>query len=233
MNSKKIIIIFAGVLAVAAAFHFSSIKEKESNDFISSDSENNKASSTLAVVGEQEEGTYRGDGYTLEVIKDKPVDVPRYLLNKKRAINFSPDFSPEAQKIILEKISIVIDNIAKEKKSHNDWIALGLNLKIAGDVEGARRAWEYVKVLYPTDYVAPNNLGDLYHYYLKNYSEAEKNMLKAVENNSAFIEGYKNLYDLYVLSYVEKKNLALSVLERGLKANPDNTDLKNWISLHK
>ena len=58
----------------------------------------------------------------------------------------------------------------------------------------------------------PSNLGDLYHYYLKDFAQAEMYLKQAIANEPANAFLYKNLADLYTLSYKEKAHLAEGVM---------------------
>ena len=97
--------------------------------------------------------------------------------------------------------------------------------KTIGDYAGAREAWEYANAIRPGNYVSFSNLGDLYHYYIKDYPKAEENLLQAIKNEPSHIGSYRALVDLYTQSYTEKLGEVPSVLSDGLKKNPDNYDL--------
>lgn len=119
----------------------------------------------------------------------------------------------------------VSDNLKIKNDSFDNWILLGSFRKIAGDYEGARDAWEYTSIIRPLNQTSFSNLGDLYHYYLKDYPRAEKNLLTSIKNNTENIAGYRDLYNLYTQSYKEKITEAPKILLSGLSKNPNNLDL--------
>jgi len=135
-----------------------------------------------------------------------------------------------------EQITSQLKEVSGSLKSNTDafdnWILLGSYRKIAGDYEGARDAWEYASAISPLNYGSFSNLGDLYHYYLKEYPLAEKNLLISVKNNPENIAGYRDLYNLYTQSYKEKINEAPKILLSGLSKNPNNLDLLVLLAKH-
>lgn len=110
-----------------------------------------------------------------------------------------------------------LDILSKDSKDIDGWMAFAMNRKGAGDYLVARDAWEYVVSLNPLSFVTYNNLGDLYHYFLKDYRKAEKNLLKAIEVDPQHVSGYINLHDLYRLSYKTSGDSAEKILLRGLE----------------
>ena len=106
------------------------------------------------------------------------------------------------------------------------WLQLGILRKFLEDYEGASLAWQYASAIRPADYVAFNNLGDLYHFYLKDFAKAEKYIKQAISVKPDFIPGYKNLFDLYALSYTEKSSQAVPILLEGIQKNQSDYYLK-------
>ena len=92
----------------------------------------------------------------------------------EREIVFYDDTTPEAQ----EKITKKIEDITQVLKANNDafiyWIELGQYWKLIGDYEGTRDAWEYAGAIRPRNSLSFGNLADLYGYYIKDFSLAEK-----------------------------------------------------------
>ncbi|OGN27179.1 MAG: hypothetical protein A2941_03315 [Candidatus Yanofskybacteria bacterium RIFCSPLOWO2_01_FULL_49_17] len=106
------------------------------------------------------------------------------------------------------------------------WLQKGILKKNAGDYKGAKEAWEYAAKIRPEDYIAYNNLGDLYHYYLKDYSKAEFYLKKTVELKPDYLQGYTNLHDLYRIFYKEKSDFADDILLEGIKNNQQDYYLR-------
>jgi|SRR3989344_3630842 len=142
-----------------------------------------------------------------------------------RVLKFNIVVSPEAKNIIEENIFSLTISLKSNSNNSGNWVLLGNYYKMAGDYEGASESWEYAKTLSPNDFVLFNNLSDLYHYYIKDYARAEKNMLIMIELRPDSIYGYRSLYDLYTLSYKEKSDEAPKILLKGLTANPKSVDL--------
>ena len=133
--------------------------------------------------------------------------------------------SPEVRKILQKQINAIIATLKVASTSDSDWIDLGIGYKGIGDYEGAKQAWEYVSYLSPKNIISFINLGDLYHYYLHDYPKAEYNLLKVIENNPTYVAGYRNLFDLYHLSYKKDTNKAEATLLMGLKVSPRDLGL--------
>lgn len=107
-----------------------------------------------------------------------------------------------------------------------DWLQAGIVKKNAGDYAGAKEAWESVVQMRPGDWIAYNNLGDLYHHYLKDYPKAEFYFKKVVELKPDYLQTYTNLHDLYRIFYKAKTDLADDILLEGIKNNPQDYYLR-------
>jgi hypothetical protein len=145
--------------------------------------------------------------------------------NVNRAIPETTSLSVMDKETIVKKIQTISSALKQNPDSLENWLNLGLYRKSLGDYEGARLAWEYANALRPKNYVSFSNLGDLFQFYVHDYKAAEKNLLQAVTNEPAYITGYKNLYDLYSLPEISKKESIPALLDRGLHSNPHNIDL--------
>lgn len=142
-----------------------------------------------------------------------------------RLMIFYVELPSEAQDIYRKQIKDVTDILKIDSGLFNSWVELGGLWKQIGDYEAAREIWEYAGVLAPENNVSFFNLGDLYHYYLKDYTKAEKNFLIAKDNNPLYTPVYRALFDLYTLSYKQNTSVAVDVLLEGLASNPNNLDL--------
>ena len=160
------------------------------------------------------------------VIENDIIKINLAVPNLSKQIIFYNNDLPEDAKILLrEKITKLRNNLKENNDLFSDWLSLGVNYKIAGDYESARDAWEYVSVIRPSSSVSFSNLGDLYHYYLKDFPKAEKNFLQAIENDKQKTDVYIALHELYKYSYKQNTTLVTDVLFEGLKEEPKNTDL--------
>jgi tetratricopeptide (TPR) repeat protein len=142
----------------------------------------------------------------------------------KRALPDTSKLDPLFVSSAEAKIKNVIKNIENNKKSFNDWIDLGLLRKSLGDYEGARQAWEYISILYPTNEVSFGNLGDLYANFLHDYAKAESAYQLGIKNNSKSVDFYRNLFNLYILE--NKNTQAVTLLQNGIAKNPSSYDFQ-------
>ncbi len=145
-----------------------------------------------------------------------------------RPIVYPADMPSQIKLDNQEKISKIINSLKSDPGLFNDWIDLGLYRKILEDYEGARQAWEYASLLRPQSSASFGNLGILYGYYLKDAPKAEKNFLKAIENDAKNINLYFQTYEFYrdVMKDLIK---AKAIIETGLKNNPADQDLANML----
>lgn len=219
MNNKQTVvnIILVAIVAVSGYYLYNTTLNSTPEEEISGQ----QATTTLG-GGIQIEG---GGDYTIEVLPDADNTPNIPVPDLDRPIVFSATMSPEAQAILKANIETVINDLKKDSSQANKWLSLGINWKIVGDIEGARLAWEYAAALEPINSVPFFNLGDLYHYYLKDFAKAEKNFQQAIANDPSFIQAYRSLFELYTLSYTEKAHLADDILLEGLKKSPNNVDL--------
>lgn len=142
-----------------------------------------------------------------------------------RKITYPENYSLEAKSITDKKVSDLVSLLNKNPQNIEAWLDLGIVYKQLADYEGAKESWEYVNLISPKNIVSFNNLGDLYHYYLKDYPKAEKNFLQAIKNNSKYILSYLNLHELYKFSYQTDTSKAVDILKQGISANLGNIDL--------
>lgn len=138
---------------------------------------------------------------------------------------------PEIVSAIEKQMTASVATLKKDPKRIDAWIDLGVERKQLGDYEGARDAWEYAKALGPNTNIVPwNNLGDLYHFYLKDYVKSEENWKKVIALKPDYIQGYRGLFELYTYSYKEKASQIPVFLKAGIAKNPTSTDLKQMLA---
>ncbi len=116
--------------------------------------------------------------------------------------------------------------LASEPSNFKAWIDLGADRKHAGDYQGAAAAWEYASILYPTNVISFNNLGDLYMNFIHDYPKAESNYLREIANKPNDINSYTTLFTLYSELYKQNTPAAVDILNKGIAANPNETSLK-------
>ncbi len=141
-----------------------------------------------------------------------------------RPITFSANYAGDKDNLA-KKIADIESKIKMGNNNPANWAGLGLYFKNAGDYKTAEEFWAYATLAWPKDYTAFINLGELYHYYLKDYPKAEASMLKVLEIQPNFVTGYINLFDLYNLSYKEKAEKAAPALIKALGIDPQAVDV--------
>lgn len=146
------------------------------------------------------------------------IEVPQYAGRPINEVRLGAGFSAPQSAIAQKTKDLNVLKTALEKDLFNisDWIAVGIIKKFFNDFEGARDAWEYVTVLYPSDPLAFENLGNLYALYLHDNAKAEYNYKKAIENNPSEPSFYIALADFYKLFDTSKKDKVPEVIFSGL-----------------
>jgi len=160
-------------------------------------------------------------------IKEIPISddssVPAPDIN--RPLVFGDTMSEDARIIYREKIGALTEKIKETGGTVSEWLSLGILWKQIGDYEGARIAWEYVATIRPKSSIAFLNLGDLYHYYLKNFSKAESNFKMGIMNDPSHVSAYLGLHELYKYSYKQNTAAAANILLEGLDATSDSINI--------
>lgn len=169
------------------------------------------------------------------IIKDVPVGTDISISTSSaptppsltRPISISTSMSADVAALYKKKIQDARAALQAEgnASSFDTWGTLGTLYQEVGDYEGARQVFVYLSAISPKNIVSFNNLGILYHFYLKDYPKAEENFRRAIQNDPTYILSYRNLFDLYTLSYKVHTSAAADIIEEGLKKNPNNPDL--------
>jgi len=144
-------------------------------------------------------------------------------LDKK--IVFYNETSEGEKIVIIKKIEDLTEALKLNKSSSELWLDLASYRKSIGDYKEASNIWEYMTKVWSKDTTPLYNLGDLNHYYLKDFAKSEEYFLKAIENDPRFISAYRALHDLYRMSFTEKTHLADDILLQGLDTNLNHVDL--------
>lgn len=188
---------------------------------------NNNATSTTASTTSTTIGdvSFMGANGNVELVSIGDVAVP----SLDGEIKIASDIPESVRKQLRTNEEILIQKIKKDPLQLDLWIELGNNRRIAKDYDGAIEAWNYVSKVSPTDYVAFNNLGNIYMSILKDYPKAEVNFKQAIAVRADIVDVYRNLFDLYCYYYKTDTNAARSILELGIKNNPKDTDLKSLL----
>jgi tetratricopeptide (TPR) repeat protein len=207
------ILFLAGVLAFSGFFvwrDFSYVKNTDNEPTESA------AGPTAASVEEKIiQGETRGE---TEDLKDKMPSLSRPAV-------VSAELDEATRQRALKEIEEISGMLKDNYNYLQAWLQLGLLRKLIGDYEGAKQAWEFAALLRPNEYLPYNNLGVLYWQHFKDYPEAEKSFLTALEKQPDSLMVFQNLHELYRFSYKEKSHLADDILLRGIEANPKSVEL--------
>ncbi|MBI2618343.1 hypothetical protein HYW58_02745 [Candidatus Kaiserbacteria bacterium] len=165
------------------------------------------------------------------VIQQIPVDIvitPRSnILTPKldRALVFHTNLDSAAQDIIRNNIAQLTGSLKEQPDSFGTWLDLAIQYKIIGDYEGAAEIWEYLNRAAEGNTISRVNLGNLYHYELKEYEKSEANFKDALRINAQLPEAYMGLFELYRYSFKTNTTEAEDILREGITALPQNIDL--------
>ena len=159
------------------------------------------------------------------LIEQVPITPSSPAPDLKRFVLYSSTLTPEFRKVLEVELKKVIANLSKDSSSSDDWLQYGNLLNSAGDHQGAIEVYNYVSLIRPGNIVSFGNAGDTYHYYLKDYTKAEINLKKVIVNDPTYALGYKNLFDLYHLSYNKDTTLAEDALKQGIARLPKDINL--------
>ena len=153
--------------------------------------------------------------------------------NYQAPLVFSANVSADEQSAFRQQFSQAQSLIAANAKDFNGWISLGTVREEAGDYQGAAADWEYVSALYPANQVSFANLGDLYANYLHDYAKAAANYKTEIKNDPNFPQMYLALYQLYTGPYPQSSAAIETMLQAGIKANPNAPELQTALSQYQ
>lgn len=219
---KKYIMIGAWILllvVVGIAFVYQNKKAKK----VETNIEEN-ASTTIVELGDGVTAAIP-KGYTVEKLPETTqTSVPKPIPSLSRQVVFQVSIDPTVKTTIQTKVAELQTSLLKNPKQFNAWIDMGVYHKVAGDYEGAKIYWDYAGKLAPTDFISFGNLGNMYAYQLKDMAKAEQYYNQAIKNAPTQIYLYFQLAEAFrdVSKDIPK---AKAVVERGLVANPGNTEL--------
>lgn len=235
MNKTNIIsTIFAALLLTALWFYiYQDLSENQANEM-----NENFATTTVASLIKDVSVDFEGDGEAvIEIIEDtsqiaqetqQKQEIIKPIPDLDREIVFSGDFSEDARQMMTEEIETLSQNLKNDPTVFSDWLYLGLNRKAIGDYEGVKSAWEYAKLLSPTNFVVRGNLGDLYAYYLKDNQKAEENYLRALEMGSTQIYLYFKTAEFY-RDFLKDNQKATEIIQKGLEISPNSPELQSLL----
>ena len=153
-------------------------------------------------------------------------DLPRYAGRPIGEVRFGQGFSAPEEYIAKQKKDLALLGSVLNKNpisvgGVDNWIAVGVIKKSFNDYEGARDAWEYANILYPSNGLSFANLGNLYGFYLHDNEKAEASFKKAISNDAYQPGYYLGLADFYKNVYMAKKSETPKVLLEGMNIIKD------------
>jgi len=140
-------------------------------------------------------------------------------------ISFGPSIPDGVKTVISRNVSGLLSSIKKTPEDSDLWIDLSMQYKVAGDYDKSLEALEYAASLSPDNYVIYHNMGDIYHYHLKDYKKAEADYFKSISLKPNVPNSYRSMYELYKFFYTEKSSRIPEVLKNGIASSPKSYDL--------
>lgn len=199
--------------------------ENPSNQNLPDNSVVSKISPTLPVDGSGQATSTKKVEASKKSIYPPYAGQPILFFGNDPIISQLPPASVENYK---KDLATMAEALNKDPYNFNNWLSVGIFKKFFNDYEGARDAWEYAAMLIPQQPVIHINLANLYGYYLKDFSKAEKNYLEAalidVKNIYGALSGIAGFYRDF--GFKEK---ALEYYRKALQVNPNDSSAKTEI----
>jgi len=178
-----------------------------------SEEQMNQEQQEEVVIQEESSGT----------IQTPVADIPHPLLN--REVMIPENFPEEAAVAVRENIETLTAQITENPNLFQSWMNLAAQYKIINDFEGAAEVWEYLNKVAPQNTLARVNLGNLYHYDLKEYAKSESAFKAALAVEEDTPQAYLGLHELYRYSYKTDTANAKDILNEAMEALPENVDV--------
>lgn len=160
-----------------------------------------------------------------------PASVAAKQPSLERPYEITIEMPEDAKTTLRANVVKLHDMLQADPQNYDAWLDLATHYKIAGDFEGAEEVWNYLLVAGPSTmkYILLGNLGNLYLYFKKDYPKAEEYYLQALAIAPDEISFYADMYRMYAYAYKTDTTAARDILEKGIKINPENTDLKGLL----
>jgi tetratricopeptide (TPR) repeat protein len=156
---NKNLFIGGGVIIIAlAAFFFAGRVEAPAAPDTSTATSSDTGGIDLSNVSTT--SVTHGDGYTITPVYDTPnaPKAPDYT----SPVLFDASVGADVRAAVAVQLADIKSILDKNPKDIDAWLRLGTLHKIGGDYAGAETMWLYVSKAWPADYIAFNNLADLY-----------------------------------------------------------------------
>lgn len=134
-----------------------------------------------------------------------------------RALVYPGTFPEEARQIVARNVETLKGVIKENPAATSAWLDLAIQYKTIGDYDGAIEVWKYLAAKYPTDATTLYNLGNTYHFFLKDYRNSERYYKKAIARDPTVAMNYLGLHELYRYSYKQDTTAAADILLQALE----------------
>lgn len=129
-----------------------------------------------------------------------------------------PLFAPPTAQQLKDQAVAAAKQLAMDWKSFDGWMQLAAIRKVAGDLQGAARSWEFASKIRPIAAVPLHNLANLYGYDLADPARAEVYYLRALALDKNDIPLYRSVYEFY--RFIKKDEAtARRYLQEGIANN--------------
>ncbi len=135
-------------------------------------------------------------------------------------------FNGDAETIMRNNIEKFRAQLNEDSDSFEAWSNLAIQYKIIDDFEGAVEIWEYLSLVTTDNIETRLNLGNVYHFELKEYEKSEKVFKEVLNIKKHTIGAYTGLHELYKYSYKTDTTLALDILKEGADVMTEDIDLR-------
>ncbi len=195
------------VIFIAVAWYLSA-----NNKVVAPSDNSTNTATTTGQTGNVQTGIPNMSGYTAPNL-DRPYTPPS---------NLPADIQEQSRKTV----AAAITQLKIDPNHLAYWLELAIYRKSAADYVGAEEIWIYATKVWPTDFTAFENLGDLYAFHLKQPAKAVEYWNKAIP-----LDARSNVRIYLALATFQNINMkdkaaAQATLQAGLKANPGNKDLQ-------
>ncbi|MDD5430706.1 MAG: hypothetical protein PHP03_00550 [Candidatus Pacebacteria bacterium] len=213
---KKNIILIAIVLILAAGAVWLASKKPVSQPI----SENPGAGDNAATTTDSQTNNGGSTNPAVDGNKTKAFEI----LDKEFV--FKTDIPENDKQKITAKLNELADLLKKNYKYFEAWIDFGNYKKLGGDYTGAIEAWKFASIINSVNAVPYHNLGDVYTFTLRNYSEGEKYFLKSISVAPGNTDAYVQLATIYQYLDLSKSDQVESILLKGVNANTGSPTLR-------
>jgi|SRR3989344_4768580 len=211
-NKKGIVFIIAAAMILSAVV------------FINNRVQQNEPNQNINSIGKKTRKEVLEELQTLNFLDTK--------LNEDQKKKYFDQFLKLREELRKSMVSASLNSTSSDAVLYWPVLYMGSVQRDAGDYEKAKDAYLLAHEAQPNAYPPLGNLADLYFTYYKDYEEAEKYYLLAIQIEGDYLEQYyAELHDLYQYQFRDSKK-AEDLLVAGIQKYPDKFDLLAQLALH-